>query len=228
MKIINKICQIAAIVFGFGTLVMFFLPFADITTGSTKVDPIAAQLALGTSVEVAGVAKEMAISAMILFPFLLTAFSAVLNIFGFKQKGIRYTVSGVSLFNAVYLLVIILSNANKYIDIRPLTDVTKVAYTIEAVLLVVAAFVFAAFAIAYLFIDDYLEAKATGGKTILRKVIQFFRDYKSEIKKIVWPSFKDVVKNTGIVLVMCAIVGILIWTVDFGLGAIVDWIISLK
>ena len=80
--------------------------------------------------------------------------------------------------------------------------------------------VFAAAAIAHLFIDDYLEAKASKGakKTILRRVIGFFKDYKSETKKIVWPGFKDVLKNTGIVLVMCLIIGALIWLVDLGLG----------
>ncbi len=227
MKIVNRICQIAAIVFGVASLVMFFLPFADINTVAGSTSPIAAQLAWGTEVEVAGKAYGMAKSAMILFPFLLTAFSAVLSIFGFKSKGIRYTVSGVSLFNAIYLLVVILSSERKFIDLRPLPSVEDIDYTIFAILLVVAAFLFAVSAIAYLLIDDYLEAKASGTKTIFRKVIQFLRDYKSEIKKIVWPSFKEVVKNTGIVLVMCAIVGILIWAVDLGLGSLIKWILSL-
>ena len=230
MKIINKVSQIAAIVFGLGALVMFFLPFATIVTDSNEQSFIAAQLAWGTKVQVADVAYDMARSSKLLFVFLLTAFAGVLSIFGFKNKGIRYTVSGVSLFNAIFMLVVILSSPYKFVDPRPLPSVSDIDYTVWAIIAVVVAFLFVAFAIAYLFIDDYLEVKASNGtkKTILKRVILFFRDYKSEIKKIVWPSFKDVIKNTGIVLIMCAVVGVLIWLVDFGLGSLIDWILNLK
>ncbi|MBR5222811.1 MAG: preprotein translocase subunit SecE [Clostridia bacterium] len=63
-------------------------------------------------------------------------------------------------------------------------------------------------------------------KTILYRVIHFLRDYKSEIKKIVWPNYKEVIKNTGIVLIMCAVVGVLIWAVDFGLGKLIELILN--
>ncbi len=229
MKIINKICQIAAIVFGLGALVMFFLPFVTVTAGESSETYIAAQLAFGTKVDFAGTAYTLAKSSKLLFVFLLTAFAAVLNIFGFKKKGIRYTVSGVSLFNAIFMLVVVLSSGYKFVDKRPIPNVTSLDYTTLAIVLVAVSFLFAAFAIAYLFIDDYIEAKASGGakRTILQNVIHFLRDYKSEIKKIVWPNIKDVIKNTGIVLIMCAVVGVLIWLVDFGLGNLVNWIINL-
>ena len=58
------------------------------------------------------------------------------------------------------------------------------------------------------------------------KVGKFFRDYKSEYKKIVWPNLKDVLKNTFIVLVMCLIIGALIWIVDFGLGQLLSLILG--
>ena len=43
---------------------------------------------------------------------------------------------------------------------------------------------------------------------------KFFRDVKSEIKKIVWPTPKSVFKNTGIVLVAIIISGIFISGLD--------------
>ena len=43
---------------------------------------------------------------------------------------------------------------------------------------------------------------------------KFFRDVKSEIKKIVWPTPKSVFKNTGVVLVAIIIIGILISGLD--------------
>ena len=91
-----------------------------------------------------------------------------------------------------------------------------------AIALVLAA----VFAIAYLFIDDYIEAKASNGKTIWQKVVLFLRDNKSELKKIVWPSLHDVIKNTITVLVMCLVIGALIWVIDFGLGQLLNLILG--
>ncbi|MBR4099818.1 MAG: preprotein translocase subunit SecE [Clostridia bacterium] len=60
----------------------------------------------------------------------------------------------------------------------------------------------------------------------MQKVVLFFRDNKSEVKKIVWPSLRDVVKNTITVIVMCLIIGALIWAIDFGLGQLLELIIG--
>ena len=86
---------------------------------------------------------------------------------------------------------------------------------------------FAVAAAAYLLIDDYIEVTQSKGakRTILKRIIGFFKDYKSEIKKIVWPGFKDVAKNTGIVLAMCLIVGAFIWLLDLGLGKLIELIL---
>ncbi len=230
MKLLNKIFQIAAVVFGLGALVMFFLPFVDVfSKGELAGSYIAAQWAFGSKVEFLGQGINLAYSAKVLFTFILTAFAAVLNGVGLfvNKKGIRYTVSAVSLFTAIYTLVCMSGTVRKFVDVRPIAPISSVHYTWFAIIMVIAMFVFAAFAIAHLFIDDYIEAKATNGKTIAQRVVLFFRDYKSEVKKIVWPSFKDVVKNTGIVLIMCAVVGALIWLVDFGLGKLIEIILSL-
>lgn len=54
---------------------------------------------------------------------------------------------------------------------------------------------------------------ARSGKSIKR----FFKDFKGETKKIVWPDARTVLKNTGIVLVVVAIVTTVIFAIDFGL-----------
>ncbi|MBQ3499288.1 MAG: preprotein translocase subunit SecE [Clostridia bacterium] len=51
-----------------------------------------------------------------------------------------------------------------------------------------------------------------------KAVAKFFKDLKGENKKIVWPSAKTVLKNTGIVLAVVLIVGAAIWLIDFGLS----------
>ena len=54
---------------------------------------------------------------------------------------------------------------------------------------------------------------ARSGKGIKR----FFKDFKGETKKIVWPDARTVLKNTGVVLVVVAIVTTVIFAIDFGL-----------
>ena len=41
-----------------------------------------------------------------------------------------------------------------------------------------------------------------------------FREMKSELKKVVWPSGKETMKNTGTVLLCSLVVGAFIWIFD--------------
>lgn len=47
---------------------------------------------------------------------------------------------------------------------------------------------------------------------------KFVKDFKGECKKIVWPDAKTVLKSTGIVLLVVAIVAIAVGIIDFGLS----------
>ena len=47
----------------------------------------------------------------------------------------------------------------------------------------------------------------------------WFRGFKSEIKKIVWPSWKQVLKNTGVVLVIILVFAVIIGALDFAFGS---------
>ena len=46
---------------------------------------------------------------------------------------------------------------------------------------------------------------------------KFFKDFKGECKKIVWPDAKTVLKSTGIVLLVVAIVTIIVLGIDSAL-----------
>ena len=56
------------------------------------------------------------------------------------------------------------------------------------------------------------------------KVCRYFRELKSELKKVVWPTPKQVAKNTLIVVCCVLAVGVLIWLFDavanFGISAL--------
>ena len=56
---------------------------------------------------------------------------------------------------------------------------------------------------------------------------KWFREMKSELKKIVWPTWAQVVKNTGIVIAMVLIVGVFIGIIDLGLTAGVKALLAL-
>ena len=230
MKTVNKILQILVMVFGLASVVLFFMNFAEITAGDVKGAFVGAELAFGSNVDFDGTKYDMARSAHILLCFWITAITFVMSIFAFKSKKLRYAISGFGIINAVYMLVIWLSGPYRFVDFRPfaLGDITKLVYTPFVAVLAIVLVVFAILAVAYLLVDDYLEVLASNGAklTIPKRVVRYLRDYKSEIKKIVWPGIKDVIKNTVIVLIMCLLVGALIWLVDFGLGQLLNLILS--
>ncbi len=225
MKTVNRICQILAVVFGLGSLVLFFTKFATVVTDGATLTGVGAQFAFGGKIE----GYNMAKSADLLFCFCLTVLGLVISALSFKSKALRYVTPVVGLIDAVYMLVIALSNPWKFIDVRPITGITKLTYSPFVLITAIALFVFAVLSIAYLLIDDYLEIAASKGEkiTIPKRVVRFLRDYKSEAKKIVWPGFRDVVKNTLIVLIMCLLVGAMIWLVDFGLGKLINLILGV-
>ena len=48
---------------------------------------------------------------------------------------------------------------------------------------------------------------------------KFIKDFKGECKKIVWPDAQTVLKSTGIVLLVVAIVAIVVGVIDLGLSS---------
>ncbi|HZK39899.1 MAG TPA: preprotein translocase subunit SecE [Clostridia bacterium] len=48
-------------------------------------------------------------------------------------------------------------------------------------------------------------------------IAKFAKDFKAEIKKIVWPDRTTVIKSTGVVLAVVAVIGVIIFIIDTGL-----------
>ncbi len=68
--------------------------------------------------------------------------------------------------------------------------------------------------------------KANWFKRFFGAIARYFRELRSELKKVVWPTPKQVLKNTVIVLVCVIIVGAFIWMFDFvageGIAALIE------
>jgi len=170
---------------------------------------------------------DLAKSSQILFCFLLTAIAAILSAFSFKFKWTHVAAPIVALVSGIYMLVISLSNPVFFVDYRPLTiaglSYDPVIYFTTAALLLASAF-----GIASIFLTNYIGVKESKGakKTINQHIVSFLREYKSEVKKIVWPGPRSVVKNTTVVLIICLLIGAFIWLLDFGLSQLVKLILG--
>lgn len=56
-----------------------------------------------------------------------------------------------------------------------------------------------------------------------KKMAKFFKDMKSEAKKVVWPNKKQVINNTAVAIAAIVIVGVLVG----GLDAVFAWLRNL-
>ncbi len=63
--------------------------------------------------------------------------------------------------------------------------------------------------------------------SIFSRIAKYFRECKSEIKKIVWPTPKATFKNMGIVLVVLIVIGLFIYALDTGLLALLGLVMNV-
>ena len=64
-------------------------------------------------------------------------------------------------------------------------------------------------------------------KKKLNRIVKWFKDLKSEFKKVVWPSRKKVFNNTFVVLVVLVIASVFVGGLDFGLLKLFSFVLSL-
>ena len=50
------------------------------------------------------------------------------------------------------------------------------------------------------------------------RIKKFFRDYRSEMKKIVWPTRTQVIQNTGVVVIAILFVAVIVGLLDLAFG----------
>ncbi len=60
------------------------------------------------------------------------------------------------------------------------------------------------------------KAKKEKKPSVFKRVGNFFKEVRIEtFKRIIWPSPKQVLNNTIVVLVTCLVVGVFVWVLDF-------------
>ena len=64
--------------------------------------------------------------------------------------------------------------------------------------------------------------EATGGR--IERARLFLSEVRNELKRVTWPSQKEVYATTVVVILTSAFFGIYLFILDFGLNSLVQWI----
>ncbi len=58
-----------------------------------------------------------------------------------------------------------------------------------------------------------------------KRISRYFREVRSEMRKVIWPNRKELINYTGVVLVSAVIVSIIIWVLDTFFSGVIGMII---
>ena len=72
---------------------------------------------------------------------------------------------------------------------------------------------------ASLFVASKTQAGAVGW--------EFVRESRTEVRKVVWPTRRETLQTTGLVIAMVAVVAIILWALDSVLAAIMRSVMSI-
>ena len=74
--------------------------------------------------------------------------------------------------------------------------------------------------------DKEKKAKAADKKDakpgLFQRIARWFREMKSELKKVVWPTPKQTLNNTIVVILCVIVVGIFLWAFDWLATLVID------
>jgi preprotein translocase subunit SecE len=60
-----------------------------------------------------------------------------------------------------------------------------------------------------------------------QQITRFFKEIRAELKKVTWTGRKEVMSGTIAVLVLCGIISLFLWVIDFGLSQVVRLVLGL-
>ena len=71
------------------------------------------------------------------------------------------------------------------------------------------------------------KAEKKAGPGFFGRIGKWFKELRSELKKVQWPTRKQTVNNTIIVILCCIVVGIFIWLFDLLAGSVISALLDL-
>jgi preprotein translocase subunit SecE len=70
-------------------------------------------------------------------------------------------------------------------------------------------------------LEQQKKAAKKANKKKRKSPARFFKDIISELKKVTWPTFKDLMKYTGAVLAFIIVAAVIVGVLDFGLKSLI-------
>jgi preprotein translocase subunit SecE len=64
--------------------------------------------------------------------------------------------------------------------------------------------------------------EAAGGR--VERLRTFLSEVRNELKRVTWPSQKEVYATTVVVILFSAFIGLYLFALDFGINSLVNWI----
>ena len=66
-------------------------------------------------------------------------------------------------------------------------------------------------------------------RNIFKRIGGFFREVKVEaFKRIIWPTPKQTLNNSIVVIVTVLVVGVVVWALDFGFSSLLNFVLGIK
>lgn len=239
MKIARNCLRVLTVLLAAASLLMFFFTFAEIRFSGSDVvlGASGAEMSFGADVTSrvpaleAGAVANLYKSGWFMIGLIWAALTTLIAALGFKFKKCFNAAPVLSLLGGILMLVLVLGKGATYVDVGnldTLLTIESISMSLFAVLSCVCSFGATLSGVGQILVNDRIEVLESKGSkiSIPKRIARFFRDYKGEIKKIVWPTGKSVLRNTIVVLVMCVIVGAFIWLLDWGLSSLLKLILN--
>ncbi len=75
--------------------------------------------------------------------------------------------------------------------------------------------------------EKYNKTNAASGElNFIQKGIQFFREVRIELKKVTWPTRKQTINSTVVIIIFVFIIAAFLGLVDFGLSKLVQIVLA--
>jgi preprotein translocase subunit SecE len=69
--------------------------------------------------------------------------------------------------------------------------------------------------------------KVTTAQPSNNRLVEYIRDTRSELRKVVWPTREEAVNLTTVVLLVTMIMTVILASMDWAFGQVLDWLTSL-
>ncbi|MCD4732691.1 preprotein translocase subunit SecE [bacterium] len=62
---------------------------------------------------------------------------------------------------------------------------------------------------------------------MFKRIGKFLRETRVELSKVTWPTRREVISQTYVLIILCLVMGLIIGVMDFGIGKAVDFAFTI-